>query len=153
MGERYAWVMGNPVGSAKEKRLAQTVSSLLAYLQDASSSTLPDETFEGDPGQWAAATPPTESLQGPGRVPWIYMRNVNAMAMGGIAIITFQWSLGEDPKATYILPMEVPDWDPTTASDHLITRLDLMLSSATWQDHTHPVGVGAVIVLPSTRSR
>lgn len=82
------------------------------------------------------------------------MREIEAVSLGTTVVVSFRWSLDQDSSSTYVVPLEVPDWDPVTASDHLITRLDLPLSSEAWKEHAHPIGAHvAVVVVPPLQPR
>jgi hypothetical protein len=116
----------------------EIASQLEDYLQAASSlPTEPSAPIEDGAEGWFAPAPGSPSY---GRTPWVNMSDVLVRPIGRTIVVSFSWRLEPSgQKATYVLPLEAPDFDAIGGSDKVITLLDFRLDEPDWQRNAHRI--------------
>jgi hypothetical protein len=133
---------------ANDQLVREIAAKLEDYLQAASS--FPREHFapveDGAEG-WYAPAPGSPTY---GRTPWVNMSDVLVRPVGKAVVVSFTWQpQSADPKATYVVPLEVPNVDAIGSSDKLITLLDFRLDEPDWQRNAHLVGDELYVLIMS----
>jgi len=78
------------------------------------------------------------------------MSDVLVRPVGKVVVVSFTWQpQSADPKATYVVPLEVPNVDAIGSSDKLITLLDFRLDEPDWQRNAHLVGDELYVLIMS----